>query len=96
MATNQIRNLAVLTSGGDAPGMNAAVRAVVRTALHRGLDVYAIYEGYQGMVDGGDYIRRMVWDSVGGIQHRGGPRLARPAALSFVPGRAGLRRPTTW
>ena len=54
MATNQIKNLAVLTSGGDAPGMNAAVRAVVRTALHRGLEVYAIYEGYQGMVDGGD------------------------------------------
>jgi 6-phosphofructokinase 1 len=61
-----------LTSGGDAPGMNSAVRAVIRTALYRGLDVYAIYEGYQGMVTGGDHIRRMAWDSVGGILQRGG------------------------
>jgi 6-phosphofructokinase 1 len=65
-------SLGVLTSGGDAPGMNAAVRAVVRTALNRGVDVYAICEGYQGMVAGGDCIRRMTWDSVGGILHQGG------------------------
>jgi 6-phosphofructokinase 1 len=65
-------SLAVLTSGGDAPGMNAAVRAVVRTALVMGADVYAIYEGYKGMVAGGDQIRKMDWDSVGGILHRGG------------------------
>lgn len=72
MAENQVKSLAVLTSGGDAPGMNAAVRAVVRTALQRGVDVYAIYEGYRGMVDGGDHIRKMNWDSVGGILQRGG------------------------
>src|SRR5512136_2508753 len=66
------RRLAVLTSGGDAPGMNAAVRAVVRTALDRGITVYAIYEGYQGMVDGGDRIREMNWDAVGGILGLGG------------------------
>ena len=66
------RRLAILTSGGDAPGMNAAVRAVVRTALERGCEVYAIYEGYQGMVDGGDQIRQMTWDSVGGILQHGG------------------------
>lgn len=64
--------IGVLTSGGDAPGMNAAVRAVVRTALDRGMEVYAIYEGYQGMVDGADRIRKMTWDSVGGILHQGG------------------------
>src|SRR5260370_33537839 len=64
--------LAVLTSGGDAPGMNAAIRAIVRTALHRGLDVYGICEGYQGMIDGGDRIRKMTWDSVGGIIQKGG------------------------
>jgi len=64
--------MGVLTSGGDAPGMNAAVRAVVRTALDRGAEVYAIYEGYRGMVDGGDRIRVMNWDSVGGILQRGG------------------------
>jgi 6-phosphofructokinase 1 len=61
-----------MTSGGDAQGMNAAVRSVVRTALARNVQVYAIYEGYQGMVDGGEYIREMNWDSVGGIMHKGG------------------------
>lgn len=66
------KRLAVLTSGGDAQGMNAALRAVVRTALHWGAEVYAIYEGYQGMIDGGDQIRPMTWESVGGILHRGG------------------------
>jgi 6-phosphofructokinase 1 len=70
--SNPTKRLGVMTSGGDAQGMNAAVRSVVRTALSRGVDVYAIYEGYQGMVDGGDYIRKMTWDSVGGILHKGG------------------------
>lgn len=72
MMSNPKKRLGVMTSGGDAQGMNAAVRAVVRTALDRGVEVYAIYEGYQGMVDGGDYIRKMTWDSVGGILHKGG------------------------
>jgi len=52
--------------------MNAAVRAVVRTALNKNLEVYAIYEGYQGMVAGGEYIRELNWNSVGGILHKGG------------------------
>ena len=47
MATQPKKSLGVLTSGGDAPGMNAAVRAVVRTGLDKGVAVYAIYEGYQ-------------------------------------------------
>ncbi len=64
--------LGVLTSGGDAQGMNAAVRAVVRTALSRGARVYAIYEGFQGMVDGGDGIRELAWSDVGSILHKGG------------------------
>ncbi|MGQ9786050.1 MAG: 6-phosphofructokinase, partial [Anaerolineae bacterium] len=64
--------IGVLTSGGDAQGMNAAVRAVVRTALSHGAEAYAIYEGYQGMVDGGECIRRMTWDVVGGILQQGG------------------------
>ena len=59
--TSQSKRLAVLTSGGDAPGMNAAIRAVVRTALDRGLEAYAIYEGFQGLVDGGNAIRPMTW-----------------------------------
>ncbi len=66
------RRLAILTSGGDAPGMNAAVRSVVRTALEKGLTVFAVYEGYQGLVEGGSYIREMNWDSVGGILSLGG------------------------
>ena len=44
------RRLAVMTSGGDAQGMNPAVRAVVRTALHYNADIYAIYEGYRGLI----------------------------------------------
>lgn len=72
MPVHTPKTIAVLTSGGDAPGMNAAVRAVVRTALDRGLNVYAIYEGYQGMVDGGKYIRKMDWRSVGNILNKGG------------------------
>src|SRR5680860_153334 len=65
-------SIAVLTSGGDAGGMNAAVRAVVRTALFRGVDAYVIYNGYQGLVDGGEAIRRASSADVGGILHRGG------------------------
>lgn len=64
--------LGVLTSGGDAPGMNAAVRAVVRTAIHEGVQPFGIYEGYQGLIDGGDRIRPMQWNDVGGILHKGG------------------------
>src|SRR5215216_3847495 len=66
------KRLAVLTSGGDAQGMNAAVRAVVRTALDKGAEIYAIYEGYQGLVEGGARIHKMEWDSVGGILQQGG------------------------
>jgi 6-phosphofructokinase 1 len=69
MATKRI---AVLTSGGDAQGMNSAVRAVVRTALDKGAEMYAIYEGYKGLVEGGSRIRKMDWDSVGGILQQGG------------------------
>src|SRR3972149_1371885 len=72
MNTDIPSRLAVLTSGGDAPGMNSAVRAIVRTALHHGIGVFAIYEGYQGMVEGGDKIRAVSWDGAGGIVHRGG------------------------
>jgi 6-phosphofructokinase 1 len=66
------KRIAVLTSGGDAQGMNAAVRAVVRTALDKGAEIYAVYEGYQGLVEGAERIREMDWDSVGGILQQGG------------------------
>ncbi len=48
----QIKRIAILTSGGDAPGMNAAIRAAARAALDRGIEVYGVYEGYQGLIDG--------------------------------------------
>ena len=66
------KNLAVLTSGGDSQGMNAAVRAVVRFGLYLGCKVYFIHEGYQGMVDGGDNIKEASWASVSGIIQQGG------------------------
>jgi 6-phosphofructokinase 1 len=83
MATSGRRRIGVLTSGGDAPGMNAAVRAVVRTGLDRGVQVFAIYEGYRGMVEGGDRIRPLGWADVGGILHRGGTVIGSARCAEF-------------
>lgn len=83
MPIKNAKRLGVLTSGGDAQGMNAAVRAIVRTALDRGAEVYAIYEGYQGMVDGGDSIQKMGWDSVGGILYQGGTIIGTARCKAF-------------
>jgi|GEM_PF-4062530 len=66
------KRLGVLTSGGDAQGMNAAIRSILRAALDQGAEVYGIYEGYQGMIDGGKYIRQVDWAASGGILHKGG------------------------
>ena len=62
--------IGVLTSGGDAPGMNAAIRAVVRCGIDAGFEVYGIKRGYEGLLDG--EIERMSLSSVGDILHRGG------------------------
>ena len=75
--------LAVLTSGGDSAGMNAAVRAVVRTGLAAGLEVFAVYEGLQGLVDGGDRIRSMSSADVSGILHVGGTVLGTARSQDF-------------
>ncbi len=83
MPDTAVKAIGVLTSGGDAPGMNAALRAVVRTALNRGVAVYAIYEGYQGMVEGGDRIRNMGWDDVSGILQRGGTVIGTARCAEF-------------
>ena len=77
------KRIGLLTSGGDAQGMNAAVRSVVRTALDKGVEVFAIYEGYQGMVDDSDYIRKMDWDSVGGILQFGGTMIGTARCEEF-------------
>ena len=65
-----MKRIAVLTSGGDAPGMNAAIRAVVRQAISEGMEVFGIYDGYAGMVAG--KIQPLDASSVGDIISRGG------------------------
>lgn len=75
--------VAVLTSGGDAQGMNAVVRAVVRTAIGAGADVYAVYEGLQGLVDGGERIQKFGWGSVGSILHLGGTVIGTARSADF-------------
>ncbi len=65
--------IGVLTSGGDAPGMNPAVRAVVRSAIHRGAKVYAIKEGYRGLAEG--LIDEAGWEYVSGIIDKGGTKI---------------------
>jgi 6-phosphofructokinase 1 len=66
----EIKKIGVLTSGGDAPGMNAAIRAVVRTGIHYGFEIYGIKRGYQGMIEGD--IVPLTSQSVSGIIQRGG------------------------
>ncbi|XP_058487494.1 ATP-dependent 6-phosphofructokinase, platelet type-like isoform X5 [Solea solea] len=66
------KSIAVLTSGGDAQGMNGAVRAVVRMGIYVGAKVYFIHEGYQGMVDGGENIQEATWESVSSMLQVGG------------------------
>lgn len=68
-----IKKIGVLTSGGDAPGMNAAIRGVVRTALSKGMEVYGIRRGYVGLINGD--IIKMDARSVSDIIHRGGTML---------------------
>ncbi|RMH68379.1 MAG: 6-phosphofructokinase [Gemmatimonadetes bacterium] len=83
MKAQTTQRIGVLTSGGDAQGMNAAVRAIVRTALSAGAEVFAIYEGYRGMVAGGSYIQPLNWDSVGGILQKGGTILGTARCMEF-------------
>lgn len=78
----QIKKIGILTSGGDAPGMNAAIRAVVRSALNRGLEVYGIYDGYLGLVEG--KIVKMTRDSVTDIINRGGTILGSARLKEFA------------
>ncbi len=86
-----MKRIGVLTSGGDAPGMNAALRSVVRTALEKGAETYAIYEGYQGMVKGGDKIRPISWSDVGGILQLGGTIIGSARCQEFREREGRLR-----
>lgn len=85
---NAIKKIALLTSGGDSPGMNAAIRAVVRTAIYHRVEVYGIRRGYQGMIDGDIFPMRA--KDVSNIIGRGGTILktARSKAFETAEGRA--------
>jgi len=77
-----IRRIGVLTSGGDAPGMNAAVRSVVRTALHHGLEVYGIRRGWHGLIQGD--VQKLDEKSVTRIINKGGTILYTARSKEFV------------
>ena len=81
MKGGMMKRIGVLTSGGDAPGMNAAIRAVVRTALDRGTEVFGVRQGYQGLIDG--LFTPMGARDVGGIIQRGGTILGSARSLEF-------------
>lgn len=76
-----LKRIAVLTSGGDAPGMNAAIRAVVRTGLDKGLEVYGVRNGFAGLVNG--QLERMTARDVGGIIQRAGTILRSARCKEF-------------
>ena len=80
--SNQIKKIAVLTSGGDAPGMNAAIRAVVRTAMYKGLEVKGVMRGYQGLLEG--EIVDMDSKSVSDIIQKGGTVLYTARSKEFA------------
>jgi 6-phosphofructokinase 1 len=76
-----MKTIAILTSGGDAPGMNAAIRAVTRSALDRGLTVFGVRQGFQGLIE--DQIRPLNARDVGGIIHLGGTFLGSARSKEF-------------
>lgn len=79
---HKIRRVAVLTSGGDAPGMNAAVRAVVRSSIFLGLEAYGVFRGYSGLLD--DEIHQMDLGAVANIIQRGGTILKTARCPEFL------------
>jgi 6-phosphofructokinase 1 len=84
-----MKRIGVLTSGGDAPGMNAAIRAVVRVALYKGVKVSGINRGYQGLIEGD--IQDMDISSVADIIHRGGTKLRTARSKEFMSEKGQLR-----
>lgn len=77
-----MKNIGILTSGGDSPGMNAAIRAVVRTGVYYGMDIYGIRRGYQGMIEGD--IFKMQTTDVANIIQRGGTILKTARSKEFM------------
>ena len=83
----KIKTIGILTSGGDAPGMNAAIRAVTRAGIYNGFNIKAVYRGYDGLVT--DDIKPFTTENVSGIIGQGGTILktARSKAFATVEGR---------
>lgn len=77
-----MKRIAILTSGGDAPGMNAAIRAVVRTAIYNNIEIYGVKMGYNGLINGD--IFKMELSSVADIIHRGGTILGTARSDEFM------------
>ena len=76
-----MRKIAVLTSGGDAPGMNGAIRAIVRVGIKRGFEVYGVYDGYQGLIEG--KIKKLGYSDVSEILAKGGTILGSSRLPAF-------------
>ncbi|SDY40958.1 6-phosphofructokinase [Tessaracoccus flavus] len=76
--------IGVMTSGGDAQGMNAAVRAIVRSGIHSGAEVFAIKEGWAGAIAGQDHIVQLGWSDVSGILNKGGTVIGTARSLEFM------------
>ncbi len=90
---NSVRRIGVLTSGGDAPGMNAAVRSVVRASVYRGIEVIGIRRGYNGLINGD--ILRLDEKSVAHIINRGGTMLYTARSEEFITEAGQLRAVNT-
>ncbi|MFA6592732.1 MAG: 6-phosphofructokinase [Bacteroidales bacterium] len=79
---SEIKTIGILTSGGDAPGMNACIRAITRTAIYNGLKVMGIYRGYEGLIHG--EIKELTSESVSNIIQRGGTFLKTARSQEFM------------
>lgn len=78
------RTIAILTSGSDAPGMNAVIRAVVRSTLFKGCRSFVIREGFDGLVQGGSYIQEFTWEDVGGWNGQSGTNIGTSRSKLFL------------
>ena len=84
MTMSKIKTIGILTSGGDAPGMNAAIRAVTRAGIYNGFKIKGIYRGYEGLIH--DEVKEFTTEDVSGIITRGGTPSARDRILASCTG----------
>ena len=77
-----IKSIAILTSGGDAPGMNACIRAVVRSSIQHHIQVFGVFNGFDGLID--DNIKKLNSKNVGNIIQRGGTILKSSRSKRFI------------